>query len=143
MSKSVRTALAAALAALGAALFAAPANAAPEGITVSADVRGNTVVITIVNDSDGMVACEWYAPRATDPFDADVAGRSVFGLRSGGVSSTAAVVGDGPHRVEWRCMDGRDWMWGTLLEPPTAEPILFTTPSSTNAGGFGSLSFGS
>ncbi|MEV0948514.1 hypothetical protein [Rhodococcus sp. NPDC049939] len=67
MKTSVRAAVTAVLAApLVAAVFAAPANAAPEDAAFSTLVEGNEITINVVNNTQFKLACAFSAAAACD-----------------------------------------------------------------------------
>ncbi|WP_127944946.1 hypothetical protein [Rhodococcus spongiicola] len=146
MIKSVRVAVTAAFAApLLAAVFAAPANAAADDVTLTADVQGNDVEVTIANDSPGPIVCSWF-PTNDDPDDPTLLVATL--VEPGGEDRTAAAFDDGSHQISWWCaslLGPEFWGTGELLPTATADPFPFTTPVSAadDGAGSGSGSLGS
>ncbi|RVW06205.1 hypothetical protein [Rhodococcus spongiicola] len=139
MIKSVRATAAAALAApLLAAVFAAPANAAPEDVTLTAEFQGSDVEVRITNNSSQEIVCLWQVanddPSAPGPF----VSRDHLIDRGGEYRSTA-TFDDGSYELSWSCLGTTrpvgEWGTGNLSPTETAEPIQFTTPASTDGGG--------
>ncbi|MEV0945967.1 hypothetical protein [Rhodococcus sp. NPDC049939] len=147
MKNSVRTAATAVLAApLVAAVFAAPANAAPGDVRLSTGLQGNNFTFTFFNDSPNQVECDWFVDSATTQrtFSGVVRAESQSEYTLGGVA-------DGDYQVTWFCTDTSGNQWGTdgLSNPPTASPETFTVgelpgnPGNPGGpGGMGSLDFG-
>ncbi|MEV0945966.1 hypothetical protein [Rhodococcus sp. NPDC049939] len=127
MKKSVRTGVTAVLAApLVAAVFAAPANAAPGDVALSTSVEGNSLTVSIVNHTQNQLTCAWTAVSDTSPQNE----YTDFGLvGTEGRVFNAQTVEDGSYTVNWVCdqMFG-DEHWGTdgFADPPTADVEHFT-----------------
>ncbi|RVW00429.1 hypothetical protein [Rhodococcus spongiicola] len=143
MIKSVRAVATAALAApLLAAVFAAPANAAPGEVNLSAEVQGNDVWVTISNDNQLPVLCNWEVTNG-DPeaFFAPILLRLV---EPGGEDRVGLTLEDGNYHVTWNCTNLFE-EWGTTVEngPATAAPFPFTIPASTDDGNDDSADTGS
>ncbi|MEV0947240.1 hypothetical protein [Rhodococcus sp. NPDC049939] len=137
MIKSVRAAATAALAApLLALAFAAPANAAPEDVTLTAEIEGNYVKAAITNNSPVEILCEWATRPDEGPIVTSPGGR----IYPGEVRSyTGWTVPDGSYTVSWWCrtVDASEF-WGTGdfgFDVKTAEPIPFTAPVVPDDGG--------
>ncbi|WP_139277649.1 hypothetical protein [Rhodococcus marinonascens] len=145
MKKSVRTAATAVLAApLLAAVFAAPASAAPHDVTLSAAVEGSDFTVTIVNDSPNQVECDWFAMSSTSSTDELTSGG--FVRSDADADCTKRNVADGNCEVTWSCADRDGGQWGTdgLSDPATAQPFKFTVGEQQGgSGSLGSLDFGS
>ncbi|RVW04784.1 hypothetical protein [Rhodococcus spongiicola] len=121
---------------LVAVAFAAPANAAPEDVTLSVYVRGNFVEVAVTNNSRDLISCEWQV--VTD--DGRTPGSIITGyILPGDEYRTQRYLGGGSYETSWGCMSwDRPEVWGTedfLHDDKTAEPIRFTTP----VGPFGSI----
>ncbi|RVW03041.1 hypothetical protein EGT50_10050 [Rhodococcus xishaensis] len=116
--------------------FAAPANAAPEDVTLSVDVRGNFVEVAISNNSRDLISCDWQV--VTD--DGRTPGSTITGyILPDEEYRIQRYLNEGNYVTSWGCMS---WdspeVWGTeefLHDDKTAEPIRFTTP----VGPFGSI----
>ncbi|WP_157109622.1 hypothetical protein [Rhodococcus sp. WMMA185] len=128
MKTSVRAAVTAVVAApLLATLFAAPANAAPEDVTVSAAVEGKNITVSVVNDSPYNLSCDWTAKRDTEP-------RYQYGTQDWVFPDSTedfAVfnVATGDYKVHWSCVTVEtEERWGTwaVSTQPTADPIPLT-----------------
>ncbi|MEV0945614.1 hypothetical protein [Rhodococcus sp. NPDC049939] len=129
MKKSVRTAASALLAApLLAAVFAAPAQAAPEDVTLSATTEGKDLIVTITNNSESKISCF----TSTAPPISGQSGDLMFldvsmDVEPGSTDSarvTAEVRGD--HTLDWSCdaSDGGE-RWGTFAGTANAFEISF------------------
>ncbi|RVW06238.1 hypothetical protein EF834_01930 [Rhodococcus spongiicola] len=134
-----------------ATVFAAPASAAPEDVTLTAEVQGNDVAFTLTNNSDSphVVLCSVYIAPAATPSNA------VFGeIRSPSAGSEerfTATVDDGSYQIEWYCREltgdpnDPEESWGTGNEgkyTKTADLIFFTAPvipDDDSAGSLGDL----
>ncbi|RVW05464.1 hypothetical protein [Rhodococcus xishaensis] len=134
MIKSVRAAAAVALAApLLAAVFAAPANAAPDDVTLAAEVEGNDVWVTLTNNSQGEIVCQWNERNTTNPS----AEPNVFvttQIQRGYERRIGATFVDGDYQIWWTCSHpDTSETWGTgETGRKTAEPFPFTTSGSTD-----------
>ncbi|AOW91922.1 hypothetical protein BFN03_02325 [Rhodococcus sp. WMMA185] len=139
MKKSVRTAASALLAApLLAAVFAAPAQAAPEDVTLSATTEGKDMIVTITNNSESKIDCRASTAPPISGHSGDLMFLDVImDVEPGSVDSarvTAEVRGD--HTIDWSCeaSDGGE-RWGTFVGTAKAFEISFEDRT------FGSVNF--
>ncbi|RVW06206.1 hypothetical protein [Rhodococcus spongiicola] len=137
MKKSVRTAASALLAApLLAAVFAAPAQAAPEDVTLSATTEGKDMIVTITNNSESKIDCRTYTSPMISAVSADLGPVDVSMEVDPGSADSARVTAKvrGEHTIDWLCdaSDGSEY-WGTFRG--TAEPVEITFEDRT----FGSV----
>ncbi|RVW06239.1 hypothetical protein EF834_01935 [Rhodococcus spongiicola] len=120
--------------------FAAPASAAPEDVTVSAEVQGNDVQVTFTNNTEQPVFCNLGIADAADRWDRVYDEYFVFFPDDDPFTVT---VDDGSYQIDWFCdeIQGSE-SWGTSRG--TAEPIFFTLPfvpddGDTDDGSLGNL----
>ncbi|WP_139277741.1 hypothetical protein [Rhodococcus marinonascens] len=137
MKTSVRAAITAVVAApLLATVFAAPAQAAPEDVTLSATTEGKDMIVTITNNSESKIECTTYTSRPISGNLGSFMFRDVImDVEPGSADSvrvTAKVRGE--HTIDWSCdaSDGGE-RWGTFVG--TAEPFEITFEDRT----FGSV----
>ncbi|RVW00254.1 hypothetical protein EGT50_16725 [Rhodococcus xishaensis] len=129
-----------------AAVFAAPANAAPEDVTLSADVTGNDVLVTVANESRLPILCYWEVADDANP--ADFIPPIVLTIvEPGGEDRTRAGYDEGNYHISWGCTNLLE-SWGTgEFGRKTVESFPFTTPvrtgDGTASGSLGSLDSGS
>ncbi|MEV0947197.1 hypothetical protein [Rhodococcus sp. NPDC049939] len=140
MIKSARAAATAALAApLLAAVFAAPANAAPEDVTLAAEVQGNNVDFTLTNNSQQRLSCSVNVAPAATPWNAVWDHNPL--PSPGSDDRFTATLDDGSYQVDWFCHDSdisESWGTGNIGNfTKTAEPIFFTAPVVPDDGGTG------
>ncbi|AOW92174.1 hypothetical protein BFN03_04165 [Rhodococcus sp. WMMA185] len=121
-----------------AAVFAAPASADPSDVTLSTSVDGNDVTVSIVNNTQFQLTCNWTAASETSPQNQYTDGGLVG---ENGKVFDAQTVADGSYLVNWVCdkMFAPEEQWGTpdFADSPTTEPEEFTV--GQQHGGSGSL----
>ncbi|RVW05465.1 hypothetical protein EGT50_02435 [Rhodococcus xishaensis] len=132
-----------------AAVFAPPANAAPEDVTLSVDVRGNFVDVAITNNSSGMITCNWVATNDANPEIKNESPHLNIHPNRGWVITTVFI--DGDYHLSWSCGDalsGETWGTGETGRE-TDQPHAFTAAfspagslGSTGTGSLGSLKYG-
>ncbi|WP_127945194.1 hypothetical protein [Rhodococcus spongiicola] len=127
MIKSLRAAATTVLAApLLATVFAAPASAAPEDVTLTAEFHGNDVEVTFTNDSSEVVRCQWDVRNDGEGWGR---GYSLVNVDPGGEHRPMDTFDDGSYQLDWLCYNPDSGeQWGTEGRIQTAESILFTLP---------------
>lgn len=113
---------------LVAAVFAAPAGAQEtEAVTLSAAVAGNDFAVSITNDTENEIKCQWNVTEA----DADniLVQVGPGAVQPGGPSvyDPVTLAEDGDYLVNWSCyrFDSPD-RWGSEGGNVTAAPFAFT-----------------
>ncbi|MEV0945969.1 hypothetical protein [Rhodococcus sp. NPDC049939] len=156
MKRSARTGVTAVLAApLFAAVFAAPASAGEhdDNVTLSAVAEGSDVTVTIENNHNRDVRCDWTATNEAEPDNSFTGEPNKKVKKNKSEEFVEQGVADGSYVVTWECHQG-ELRWGTdgWSDPATAEPVEFTVGDGGGTGTgslgslgnlFGSLDFGS